>query len=127
MDAALREVATTDLLLLGLAWSAMRIGLSTPSAPVVAVALTSHVLLVRLLVDLSHLGSPGMTATLGGDAVAKRVALLVMARWFFTGLDQVRHLRPTRPQWGLRAGASARRVVHQLATSAAQEGLGAAN
>ncbi len=73
-------VLTTLVPLLGVAWVAVRLGLSAPAALVVGAALTSHTLLVQPLVARYHLGrTRGMTATLGATLVANLVALLVLA------------------------------------------------
>ena len=79
-DAALFGLLTTVLPLAGVAWVAVRLGLSTAAALVVGAALTSHTLLVQPLVARYHLGrTRGMTATLGATLVANLIALVVLA------------------------------------------------
>jgi Kef-type K+ transport system membrane component KefB len=87
-DSVLFGVLTTVIPLAGVAWVAVRFGLSGPAALVVGAALTSHTLLVQPLVARYHLGrNRGMTATLGATLVANLVALVVLAGALATARD----------------------------------------
>ena len=92
-DSLVFGTLTFVLPMVGVTFVALRLGLATAPAIIVATALTSHTLLVYPLVSRYQLRrSRGMTATLGATLVANVLALLVLAfavaaaeeaGWFF--------------------------------------------